>query len=62
MQARVAADVPYVWLGSVRLFLASGSLVYNNKIIKSFLPDAVFSGQSATAIFNTVQFVNGQDL
>lgn len=60
MQARVANDVPYVWLGSVRLFLGSGSLVYNNHIIKSFLPDAVFSGQSATAIFNTIQFVNGQ--
>lgn len=60
MQAQVAYDTPYVWLGSVRLFLASGSLVWNNQIIKSFLPDAVFSGQSATAIFNTVQFVNGQ--
>ncbi len=60
MQARVAADVPYVWLGAVKLFLASGSLVWNNQVIKGFLPDAVFSGQSATAIFNTVQFVNGQ--
>ncbi len=61
MQAAVAAAAPYVWLGSVRLFLASGSIVWNNHIVKSFLPDAVFSGQSATAIFNTVQFVNGQD-
>jgi ABC-type transport system substrate-binding protein len=60
MQAQVAYDTPYVWLGSVRLFLASGSIVWNNQVIKSFLPDAVFSGQSATAIFNTVQFVNGQ--
>jgi ABC-type transport system substrate-binding protein len=60
MQAQVYNDVPYVWLGSVKLFLAAGSIVWNNQIVKSFLPDAVFSGQSATAIFNTVQFVNGQ--
>ena len=60
MQARVAADAPYIWIGSVKLFLAAGSLVWNNQIVKGFLPDAVFSGQSATAIFNTVQFVNGQ--
>jgi len=62
MQAEVAQQVPYVWIGAPRLFLGSGSLVWNNHIVKSFLPDAVFSGQSSTAIFNTVQFVNGQDL
>jgi hypothetical protein len=35
--------------------------VYNNQVIKSLLMDPEFSGDSDTAIFNTVQFVNGQD-
>jgi ABC-type transport system substrate-binding protein len=60
-QAQIANDAPYVWLGSVKLFFGGGSIVYNNQIVKSFLADPVFSGQSSTAIFNTVQFVNGQD-
>jgi ABC-type transport system substrate-binding protein len=59
-QLQIANDAPYVWLGSVKLFFGGGSIVYNNQIVKSFLGDAVFSGQSSTAIFNTVQFVNGQ--
>ena len=59
-QAQISNDAPYVWLGSVKLFFGGGSIVYNNHIIKSFLADPVFSGQSSTAIFNTVQFVNGQ--
>jgi ABC-type transport system substrate-binding protein len=61
-QAQIAHDVPYVWLGSVKLFFGGGSIVYNNQIVKSFLGDPVFSGDTDTAIFNTVQFVNGQDL
>ncbi len=60
-QAQVASDAPYVWLGSVKLFFGGGSIVWNNHIVKSFLADPVFSGQTATAIFNTVQFDNGQD-
>ncbi len=59
-QAQVSKDAPYVWLGSVKLFFGGGSVVYNNHIVKSFLADPVFSGQTATAIFNTVQFSNGQ--
>jgi peptide/nickel transport system substrate-binding protein len=60
-QAQVANDAPYVWLGSVKLFFGGGSIVWNNQVVKSFLADPVFSGQSSTAIFNTVQFANGQD-
>jgi ABC-type transport system substrate-binding protein len=60
MQSQVAADAPYVWLGGVKLFFGGGSIVYNNQVIKGFLADPVFSGQSSTAMFNTVQFVNGQ--
>jgi ABC-type transport system substrate-binding protein len=60
-QAQIANDAPYIWLGSVKLFFGGGSIVWNNQVVKSFLADPVFSGQSATAIFNTVTFVNGQD-
>ena len=59
-QKQIYNDAPYVWLGSVKLFLGGGSIAYDNQVVKSFLPDPVFSGQSATAIFNTVTFVNGQ--
>jgi len=59
-QLQVANDAPYVWLGSVKLFFGGGSIVWNNQIVKGFLADPVFSGQSAVAIFNTVTFVNGQ--
>jgi peptide/nickel transport system substrate-binding protein len=62
MQQAIANTAPYVWLGSVKLFFGGGSIVWNNQIVKSFLADPVFSGQSSTAIFNTVQFTNGQDL
>jgi peptide/nickel transport system substrate-binding protein len=60
-QAQVANDAPYVWLGSVKLFFGGGSIVWNNQIVKSFLADPVFSGQSSAPFFNTVEFANGQD-
>ncbi len=60
-QQTITNQAPYIWLGSVKLFFGGGSIVYNNNVIKSFLPDPVFSGQSSTAILNTVEFVNGQD-
>jgi ABC-type transport system substrate-binding protein len=60
-QQQISNDAPYVWLGSVKLFFGGGSLVWNNQVVKSFLADPVFSGQSSTAILNTVQFTNGQD-
>jgi ABC-type transport system substrate-binding protein len=59
-QKQIYNDAPYVWLGNVKLFFGGGSIVYNNQVVKGFLADPVFSGQSATAIFNTVTFVNGQ--
>jgi len=58
--AQIYNDVPYIWLGNLKLWFGAGSVVWNNQVIKGFIPDPVFSGQSATAIFNTVTFVNGQ--
>ncbi|MGI0084759.1 MAG: ABC transporter substrate-binding protein, partial [Nitrososphaerales archaeon] len=56
-QQQIYNDVPYVWLGSVRLWIGGGSLVYNKQVISGFLCDPVFSGSSEEPIFNTVTFV-----
>jgi ABC-type transport system substrate-binding protein len=51
-------DAPYAWLGIMKLWFAGGSLVWNRNIVKSFFVDPVWSGQTDTAIFNTVTFVS----
>jgi hypothetical protein len=57
--SQIYNDAPYAWLGSNKLFLGAGSLVWQKSIVKTLLVDPDYSGQSATAIFNTVQFVSG---
>ena len=53
---QVYNDAPYVWLGSIKPFFGSGSLVWEKSVVNNFYVDPVFSGQSSTAIFNTVTF------
>jgi ABC-type transport system substrate-binding protein len=53
---QVYTDAPYVWLGSIKPFFGSGSLVWQKSVVNNFYVDPVFSGQSSTAIFNTVTF------
>jgi ABC-type transport system substrate-binding protein len=55
-QAQVYNDAPYVWLGIDRLWYGSGSLVWQNGVVKSFLVDPTWEGQSTGPIFNTVTF------
>jgi len=57
-QAQIYNDAPYAWLGIMKLWFAGGSLVWDKNIVKSFLVDPVWSGQTDTTIFNTVTFVN----
>jgi ABC-type transport system substrate-binding protein len=57
-QAQIYKDAPYAWLGIMKLWFAGGSLVWNRNIVKSFLVDPVWSGQTGTPIFNTVTFVS----
>ncbi len=60
-QSVIYNDAPYVWLGNCKLTLCDGSVVYNAMLIKpGFYTDPVWGGQTDTAIFNTIQFVNGQ--
>jgi peptide/nickel transport system substrate-binding protein len=53
---QVYNDAPYIWLGTIKPFFGSGSLVWQKSVVHSFFVDPVFSGQSSTAIFNTVTF------
>lgn len=53
---QVYNDAPYIWLGTIKPFFGSGSLVWQKSVVNGFFVDPVFSGQSSTAIFNTVTF------
>jgi len=59
-QSQIYSDAPYIWLGSLTTVFGGGSKVWNKNIIQGFLLDPVYSGQSTTAIFNTVTFTDGQ--
>jgi peptide/nickel transport system substrate-binding protein len=56
-QAQIYNDAPYAWLGTFSLWLPyGGSLVWEQGVVKSFLVDPVWTGQSTDPIFNTVTF------
>jgi ABC-type transport system substrate-binding protein len=50
-------DAPYAALGTLKLVFGAGSIVWNKNVVKSMLLDPVYTGQSSTAIFNTITFV-----
>ncbi|MDA4113244.1 MAG: ABC transporter substrate-binding protein [Thaumarchaeota archaeon] len=61
-QQQMYNDAPYAWVGVSGSWLpAGGSSVYDKNVIKGFLLDPLWGGQSSLPIFNTVTFVNGQD-
>jgi peptide/nickel transport system substrate-binding protein len=56
-QKQIYNDAPYAWIGITHLWLPEGgSLVWKNGVVKSFLVDPVWDGQSTDPIFNTVTF------
>jgi ABC-type transport system substrate-binding protein len=57
-QLQVYNDAPYIWLGALKLVFGGGSVAWDKNVVSGMLLDPVFSGESSTAIFNTVTFVN----
>jgi len=57
-QQQINHDTPYVWVGSLKLVDGSGSVVWQKSQISGGLLDPVYTGQSDTVIFNTVQFAS----
>ena len=56
-QKQIYNDAPIAWLGGYGLFEPSGgSLVWKHGVVKGFLVDPVWSGQSTSPIINTVTF------
>jgi hypothetical protein len=51
-------DAPYIWLGALKLVFGGGSVVWDKNVVSGMLVDPVFTGESSTAIFNTITFVN----
>ncbi len=56
-QKQVYDDAPYAWIGTFGLWLPpGGSLVWKKGVVKSFLVDPVWNGETTAPIFNTVIF------
>ena len=59
-QAQIYNDAPYAWIGQITLWgQAGGSLVWNTKVVSSFLVDGEWSGESIDPILNTITLVPG---
>jgi peptide/nickel transport system substrate-binding protein len=57
-QLQAYNDAPYIWLGTIKPFFGAGSVVWDKGTVANFYVDPVYSGQSSTAIFNTVSFTS----
>lgn len=56
-QKQINDDAPYAWIGTFGLWSPpGGSLVWKNTIVKSFMVDPVWNGETDAPIFNTVIF------
>jgi len=56
-QAQIYKDAPYAWIGIPALYSPSGgSVVWKKGVIHGFVEDPLWTGDSDTAIFNTVTF------
>jgi len=58
-QQQLYNDAPYAWIGVSKAWIPpGGSSVYNKNVVKGFLLDPLWAGQSSVAFFNTVTFVS----
>jgi peptide/nickel transport system substrate-binding protein len=59
-QTQIYNDAPYAWIGQITLWgQAGGSLVWNTKVVSSFLVDGEWSGESIDPILNTITLAPG---
>jgi peptide/nickel transport system substrate-binding protein len=59
-QTQIYNDAPYAWIGQITLWgQAGGSLVWNTKVVSSFLVDGDWSGESIDPVLNTITLVPG---
>ncbi len=58
-QQQIYNDAPYAWIGVSKAWIPpGGSSVYNKNVVKGFLLDPLWAGQSSVPFFNTVTFVS----
>jgi len=55
-QQQVVNDAPYAWIGYAKLWDYSGSLVYQNNVVKSYYLDPAWNGIDTMPLINTVTF------
>jgi peptide/nickel transport system substrate-binding protein len=55
-QTQIYNDAPYIWLGTNRLWLPGGSIVWLNDVVSGFYVDPLWGGGTSAPIFNTVTF------
>lgn len=58
-QQQLYNDAPYAWIGVSKAWIPpGGSTVYNKNVIKGFLLDPLWAGESSVPFFNTVTFAS----
>jgi ABC-type transport system substrate-binding protein len=58
-QQQIYNDAPYAWIGVTKAWIPpGGSSVYNKNVVKGFLLDPLWAGESSVPFFNTVTFVS----
>ncbi|MDA4129488.1 MAG: ABC transporter substrate-binding protein [Thaumarchaeota archaeon] len=58
-QQQLYNDAPYAWVSVSKAWIPpGGSSVYNKNVVKGFLLDPLWAGQSSVPFFNTVTFVS----
>jgi len=58
-QQQLYNDAPYAWIGVSKAWIPpGGSSVYNKNVVKGFLLDPLWAGQSSVPFFNTVTFAS----
>ncbi len=55
-QAQIYNDAPYAWLGTMGLWYAGGSLVWQKGVVSGFYADPTWDGEDTAPFFNTVTF------